>query len=96
MPVTPDSNLLRVLSSGLKLHIRTIERRNRWRRIPGLTDLNYFSAVIGSRIEKEIVGQVAIVITKTGRRPDRVVIEYVLYYTATSPKLKQSTQRLFS
>ncbi len=73
-----NSKLLRTLSGGLKLHLRTTAEHEKWRRVPGLTDEEYFSKVIGDRVDAEAPRQVAKVIAKTGKIPDRVVIEYIL------------------
>lgn len=70
-----NSTLLRTLSCGLKLHLRTTAANGKWRRVPGLTDEDYFSSLVGSRIEEEASEKVAKVKAKTGKEPDRVMIE---------------------
>jgi hypothetical protein len=70
-----NSKFLRTLSSGLKLHLRSTAENGKWKRVPGLTDEDYFSKVVGGRVDEEASSQIAKVKAKTGKEPDRVVIE---------------------
>jgi hypothetical protein len=47
----------------------------KWKRVPGLKDEEYFSKVVGERVDAEAPRQIAKVVAKTGKTPDRVVIE---------------------
>jgi hypothetical protein len=66
---------LRTLPSGLKLYLRTSAENGTWKRVSGLSDEDYFSNVVGDRVDQEAANQVLKVKAKTGKEPDRVVIE---------------------
>jgi hypothetical protein len=83
-----SGKFLRTLPSGVKLYLRDSATNGSWRRVPGLSDEEYFSKVVGDRVNEEIANQKGNVEAKTGTAVDRVVIEYATDGSLLSQKLK--------
>ncbi|RMZ76157.1 hypothetical protein DV738_g5123, partial [Chaetothyriales sp. CBS 135597] len=66
---------LRTLPSGLKLYLHEAATNGTWRRVPGLSDEDYFSTVVGNRVDEEAEKHKQKIEAKTGKVVDRAVIE---------------------
>lgn len=66
---------LRTFASGIKLYLRTTAENGSWKRIPGVTDEEYFSNLVGNRVEEESSQHIAAIVARFGKAPERAVIE---------------------
>jgi hypothetical protein len=82
-----SGKFLRTLPSGAQLYLRDSATNVSWRRVPGLSDEQYFSKVVGDPVNEEVANQKGKVEAQTGKAVDRVVIEYAADGSLLSQKL---------
>jgi len=77
----------RTLPSGVKLYLRDSATNGSWRRVPGLSDEEYFSKVVGDRVNEEVANRKGDVEAKSSKTVNHVVIEYAADGSLLSQKL---------
>jgi hypothetical protein len=82
-----SGRFLRTLPSGVKLYLRDSATNGSWRRVPGLSDEEYFSKVVGDRCQRGSSQSKRKSRSETGTAVDRVVIEYEADGSLLSQKL---------
>ncbi|EHK96103.1 hypothetical protein M7I_8218 [Glarea lozoyensis 74030] len=73
--MTATSVLIRIFERGLKLYMRTTAVNGSWKRVLGVSVRTHFSKNVGGRVEDEAEQQAASIAERTGKWPDRGVME---------------------